>query len=290
MVHYFGDSFTEGCGIVKQTKSISASKIDLISPDISKNLLENSLTKLLKEQHYKNYAVGGVCNEDIVSSIYSNINNFDTNDYIVIGTTCAGRKKFYFEDLKSLIDSNEKITEYVFELQMLPTHYDEIDNYLKEEPELSYYHRFDKNTLKAVNLYYKQYLMQDKVIEYEYSIAKKQIKELQIFLSRLNINSILWECDLWHGFETLNSWSKGDIPDGHFSPNSHLQLSHLLYKCFKDGNNHLTKSYVDDNIKKISSSLEYIYYIKEYSDLKNMKEYISSLPAKPKKLPFEIEL
>ena len=74
MVHYFGDSFTEGCGIVKQTKSISASKIDLISPDISKNLLENSLTKLLKEQHYKNYAVGGVCNEDIVNSIYSNIN------------------------------------------------------------------------------------------------------------------------------------------------------------------------------------------------------------------------
>ena len=288
MVHYFGDSFTEGCGIVKQTKPLSASKIDLISSDISENLLENSLTKLFKEKHYKNYAVGGVCNEDIVNSIYSNINNFNAHDFIVIGTTCAGRKKFYFEDLQSLIDINEKVSEYVLELQMLPTHYDEVDNYLKKEPELSYYNRFDKNTLKAVNSYYKQYLMQDKVIEYEYNIAKKQIKELQKFLSRLNIYSILWECDLWPRFETLDSWSKGDIPDGHFSPNSHLQLSHLLYKCFIDGNNHLTKRYVDENIREISDSLEYISYIKEYSDYKNMKEYIGSLPTKPKKLPFKI--
>ena len=176
MVHYFGDSFTEGCGIVKQTKPLSASKIDLISSDISENLLENSLTKLFKEQHYKNYAVGGVCNEDIVNSIYSNINNFNAHDFIVIGTTCAGRKKFYFEDLQSLIDINEKVSEYVLELQMLPTHYDEVDNYLKKEPELSYYNRFDKNTLKAVNSYYKQYLMQDKVIEYEYNIAPGDTK------------------------------------------------------------------------------------------------------------------
>ena len=30
---------------------------------------------------------------------------------------------------------------------MLPTHYDEVDNYLKKEPQLSYYNRFDNNNI-----------------------------------------------------------------------------------------------------------------------------------------------
>ena len=277
MVHYFGDSFTEGAGIVKIAKRLHAPKIDLISPAISENLLEHSLTKLLKQEYHNNYAVGGSSNEDILNCIYSNINNFESHDYIIIGTTCPGRKKFYVQ--------NEEAFNEVLELQMLPTHYEEIDKYLKD-PSTNIYDMYNKNTLKGINLYYKEYIMQDKVIDYEYSIQKKYIAELQKFLSRWNIHSIVWEFDLWDWFETLDKWSKGAIPDNHFSPNSHLQLAHLLHECIKDEKKVLTKRYVDDNIGRIFDSLEYIPYLEEHSNSEDMKEHIINLPVQPNKLPF----
>ncbi len=279
MVHYFGDSYTEGAGIIKPSDRLLGPRVDLISPDISAFLLENSLTKLLKDDSHNNYAVGGSSNEDIINCIYSNINNFDTHDHVIIGTTYPGRKTFFFEDEESLDD--------VLRLQMLPTHYGEVENYLKSTGN-NYFDTFNRDTLKSVNSYYREYLMQDKVIQYEYNTQKKCIGELQKFLLRWNIKSIVWEHGMWGWFETLGVWSNGDIDDGHFSPNGHVQLAHILYQAIEDGKGHLTKRFLDININRIRESLDYIPYDKEYSRGKAMENHIDNLPKKSKPVPFMI--
>jgi hypothetical protein len=237
---FFGDSFTSGVGYNFEEFTDPDSNnynlnINLDSEDDWETHPSISWCKDWKLRHQyqiwpyivssrlnvecKNKGEGGSCNTRILHKIIENLCNFKDGDYVFIGYTAPTRL------LVPTGDSDPLMTTYLIKYPNINRN---VPNNLMRTDSKSTVQRDDES---IINFMYDHLYKNSNFIEkYEKSLYVKLIE----FLNSRNINTLLWDYRWWDLFETIDTYTEGKIPDGHWSINGHLEFSKTIINAIQD--------------------------------------------------------
>lgn len=186
------------------------------------NYNDSVWSKLFCEEYdliHNNLAESGAGNERILHTVISKLPNIRKGDYVFLGAS---------EPCRILLPSGMNEPKLVSTLIFLNS----VDRKINEGGlSFNFFNESDK-TLIIDFLYnvvhqhpesYDQYYM-------------KVFLDLQKYFQSIDVTCVVWDWNLWFDFETIRTWSSGNINDGHWSPNGHKEFFKLLKQNIKNNN------------------------------------------------------
>jgi hypothetical protein len=248
---FFGDSFTSGFGLnfdneIKDLNIRNKANYGKL-PDDLWDVLPYSKFNEYKENHkfliwpnlvskhynliYNNYGINGASNDEILSTIISQLKNINDGDYVFIGVTRPFRIMIPINNdiiNKPLVSSgivwlDNKITG-LFNLENIPKEfYSDGD----KEVIVNFLHDI---VFKNQNNYISHFL--------------KICDSLKEYFFKNNVIFFLWGYNSWDQYETIYDWTGHNVNDKHWSPAGHEKFAEKVitninknnYNIFKEQN------------------------------------------------------
>jgi len=224
MFYLFGDSFTEGIGLIKEDDN-SLNIYSLTTFDYTDFIWPNFLSKYTGEG-VVNLGEGGASNHYIRESILKSVNSFSKGDTIIIGMTKSTRLSFPYYN---------KVKEDYRYIHVGPHSIDWVERRnkigVKKWVDIDYSH------MNVILNYYTETI--SRCEDYIYNRDIELLDGLVSLLNSVGCRCIVWEDFLWGETEGIADWTFGRLENYHWSPNGHKFFSTVLIYALENNISHI---------------------------------------------------